>query len=388
MTRMSKKDLDSYIAERIKEYSEADRANGFTGALNKAASATSKRASGTSAAGAIAALVRAGGNLSQAKSYADERWGNAHPVSKALAASDFTAGGAILPVDVSTEIIELLRPQSAVRRMNPRTVDLSSGRLEIPRLDAGGTANWIGENTDIPKSEQAFGNVVLDAKKLAALTPLSNDLIRDARQDVLDVVRDDLVRTLATAEDVQFLTGDGTENKPQGLRNLADSSTVSASNGTNAANIEADFKRLISDLRTNDIPMTNPWFVMSARSFLALINLRDGTSGDLVFPQLRESAIGEGQVFGIPVIVSNNIPDNLGSGNDESLVMLVDAGQVLLGQSGTLEVRVSDQASFTDSGSNVSSFERDQSLVRVISRVDLNVRHPKAIAVKTAVKWS
>lgn len=388
-TKLTESDLRNYIRNEVEKLTESNKATGFDQALNKSSISTTPLGDqGKVAAGAIAALVRAGGNLAEAKGYADHRWGNSHKISKALAASDFVAGGAILPQEVSSEIIELLRPQSAVRRMNPRTMNLDSGRLEVPRLDAGGAANWLGENVDIPTSEQEFGQVVLDAKKLAALTPISNDLIRDARQDVLDIVRDDLVRTMGTEEDTTFLTSSGTSAQPTGLRHLADSSTVTATNGTSAANIEADFKDLINALRTNNIPMTNPFFVMSARSFLALINLRDSTGGDLVFPQLRESAIGEGRVYGIPVIVSNNIPDDLGTGSDESLVFLVDASQVLLGQAGTLEVRVSDQASYAVSGSQVSTFERDQSLVRVISRVDLNVRHPKSIAVKTGIKWS
>ena len=359
--------------------------------LSKSPQVTNKpQDQGKKAAGCVAALMQGGGDLTKAEAFANREFGKNSEITKALSASDFTAGGALLPEPVSMELIELLRPRSVVRRMDPQTFDLSDGgQLAVPRVSKDASANWISENEDIPKSEPEFGQVVLDLKKHAAMVPISNDHVRAARQDVLDLVRRMLLRTMGDDEDKTLLMSDGTGNEPVGLRHLAASANVTGSAGTSADNIQQDFKDLMAALTTNNVPIENPRFIMSRRSWLSLLNLRDTTSGELVFPEVRNRAMSEaGTVYGIPVEVSNNVPDNLGTGSDESVVMLAEGSELMLGQDGRLEVETSREASYTASGSKVSTFERDQSLVRVISRLDFKAMHEEAIAVKTGVKWS
>ena len=103
---------------------------------------------GKKAAGCVAALMQGGGDLQKAEAFASKQFGKTSEVTKALAASDFTAGGAILPELVSTELIELLRPRSVVRRMDPRSFDLSDGHsLSVPRVSKDITTAWISENS-------------------------------------------------------------------------------------------------------------------------------------------------------------------------------------------------------------------------------------------------
>ena len=55
---------------------------------------------------------------------------------------------------------------------------------------------------------------------------------------------------------------------------------------------------------------------------------------------------------------------------------------------GAIEIELSREAAYkTTGGSVVSSFQRDQSLIRAKLLHDLVVRHPEAIAIKTAVTW-
>ena len=52
-----------------------------------------------------------------------------------------------------------------------------------------------------------------------------------------------------------------------------------------------------------------------------------------------------------------------------------------------IELRVSDQGSYTEGGNLVSAFERNQSLVRVILHHDFVMRHTQPLSVLTAVDW-
>ena len=51
----------------------------------------------------------------------------------------------------------------------------------------------------------------LVARKLTAMVPVSNDLIRRSPIGVEEIVRDDLVQTIARREDLAFLRGDGAD---------------------------------------------------------------------------------------------------------------------------------------------------------------------------------
>ena len=98
--------------------------------------------------------------------------------TKALAAGDATAGGFLVPTEFSNEVIELLRAQSVVRRLGARSVQMPTGTLKYPKIATGASASYIGENVNIGKSEETFGQLTLTFKKLAVLTPISNDLLR------------------------------------------------------------------------------------------------------------------------------------------------------------------------------------------------------------------
>ena len=88
---------------------------------------------------------------------------------KAMAAGDPLAGGVWVPPTISTDIIELLRPAVAVRKLNPTMVPMPTGTVNVPKITSGSTATYIGENINIPISQLATGQVTLTYKKLAAL---------------------------------------------------------------------------------------------------------------------------------------------------------------------------------------------------------------------------
>ena len=120
---------------------------------------------------------------------------------------------------------------------------------------------------------------------------------------------------------------------------------------------------------------------MHSRSKTHLATVRDG-NGNLMFPEIRGPSPTLHQW---PVMTTTNIPNNLGGGGNETEVYFVDA---ILGEVDAIEVELSREAAYkTTGGSVVSSFQRDQSLVRAKLLHDLVVRHQEAIAIKTGVTW-
>lgn len=338
---------------------------------------------GFGAARFVRALAFGRGDTDKAVYFAKKSWDDplGEAVCKALTAGDFTAAGAIVPPEFVSEIIDLLRARSVVRAAGPRTLPMPNGTLTLRKRTGGASASYVGESKDIKKSEPAAGQLTLTSKKLAALVPISNDLLNFASGPSADeFVRDDLVMQIATREDQAFLRDDGTNETPKGLRHWA--SSVTASNGNTSAQIETDFRDLVNALEQANVPMVRPTWIMAPRSKNFLRDLRD--SGNLVYEEMRRSPP---QLFGYPVYVTTNIPTNLGSGSNETEVFLVDMNFAVIGEATTMEIAVDSSASYLDGSTLVSAFSRDETLMRAITRHDFGMLYDEAVAIKNAITW-
>lgn len=307
--------------------------------------------------------------------------------TKALAAGDATAGGFLVPTQFSNEVIELLRSQSVVRRLGARTVQMPTGTLKYPKIAQGASAAYIGENVNIGKSEETFGQLTLTFKKLAVLTPISNDLLRYSSPSADAIVRDDLVSSMATKEDSTFIRGAGTDATPKGLLNWCIADQKIAASAASLANITDNLGQLVVKLKQADIPMITPGWIMAPRTEQALATIQNA-NGVFAF---RDEVIA-GSLWGWPIGTTTNVPitlDTTGAGNDdESEIYLVDFSQVLIGESQSLLVDSSQEAAYHD-GSNVqAAFSLDQTVVRAIAEHDLGMRHDKAVAMLTGVTWA
>jgi len=325
-------------------------------------------------------VLRGWGDTDLADALADAR-------SKALAAGDATAGGFLVPTQFSNEVIELLRAQSVVRRLGARTVQMPTGTLKYPKIATGASAAYIGENVNIGKSEETFGQLTLTFKKLAVLTPISNDLLRYSSPSADAIVRDDLVSSMATKEDSTFIRGAGTDATPKGLLNWCVADQKIAASAASLANITDNLGQLVVKLKNADIPMITPGWIMAPRTEQSLATIQNA-NGVFAF---RDEVIA-GTLWGWPIGTTTNVPitlDTTGAGNDdESAIYLVDFSQVLIGESQSLLVDSSQEAAYHD-GSNVqAAFSLDQTVVRAIAEHDLGMRHDKAVAMLTGVTWA
>lgn len=325
-------------------------------------------------------VLRGWGDNDLADALADTR-------TKALAAGDATAGGFLVPTQFSNEVIELLRAQSVVRRLGARTVQMPTGTLKYPKIATGASAAYIGENVNIGKSEETFGQLTLTFKKLAVLTPISNDLLRYSSPSADAIVRDDLVSSMATKEDSTFIRGAGTDATPKGLLNWCVADQKIAASAASLANITDNLGQLVVKLKNADIPMITPGWIMAPRTEQSLATIQNA-NGVFAF---RDEVVA-GTLWGWPIGTTTNVPitlDTTGAGNDdESEIYLVDFSQVLIGESQGLLVDSSQEAAYHD-GSNVqAAFSLDQTVVRAIAEHDLGMRHDKAVAMLTGVTWA
>ena len=357
-----------------------------------------KEDKGLRAARIVRALAAAKGDPEKAAAYAKKNYDDAEVV-KALAASTDSAGGVLVPVEYSSEIIELLRPQSVVRRMGAMILPMTTGKMTIPKVKGGAYANYIMENTNIPATDMTFDSVELTWKKLVAMVPISNDLLRYSSPAADTIVRDDLIAAIAQKEDEAFIRGPVSTQQvtPKGLLYWAPQSNIIHANASVSLDTVTDaLSKAVLALKEANVRFVRPGWIMSPRTEMYLLTVRDGYDN-----YAFRSEMLTGKLFGFPYAVTTVIPENITTEDPNNPgqfltvpsaeMYLVDFADAVIGESMQLAIDVSTEASydiFTDQGQvPVSAFTHDQTLIRVITEHDFVMRHPESVAVITGIKW-
>lgn len=330
----------------------------------------------------FAMSVAAGaGDLTIAEKFAANEIGD-KSVAMAITTAANT-GGALVPENWTNEVIELLRPKTIVRALGAQTVPLVNGKLTMPRL-AGGAMSGYKDET---QSRNAEGGQTDDVKLLAktqmAIVPISNELIGYAGYNAEQIFLNDMISAVANRQDKAFLRDDGTDNTPIGFRKTAlDSGRVTPWSGTaDLATIDQYLDTLILSLMNSDSNMSMPGWGLSPRTFMKLQGLRDG-NGNKVYPEMAQ-----GLLKGYAVQFTTNIPVNLGAGS-ETEIYFADFADVVIGETGEMTIDFSKEATYNDaSGTLVSAFSRNQSVLRVVTGNDVGFRHLEGLQLGTGVTW-
>lgn len=319
------------------------------------------------------------GSHRSAAQVAEEQFHDA-TMAKALSVGVAGDGGFLVPAQYSSDFIEFLRPASVVRASGAMTVSMPNGQLRMSVMSNGASASYIGESNHMPATQPTFSQIQMTARKLAALCPISNDLIRSADPSVDILVRNDLIKGIAQAEDAAFIRDIGTGNAPKGLRYWA-ANTPAMTATPNIAKITTDLATLETCLLNANIRMTTPGWIMAPRVANYLASLRDSTTSAYAFPEMAQ-----GQLHGKPYRITTAVPVNLGGGT-ESEVYLADFAEVVIGETAGVMVDVFREGSYWNGAALVSAMDRDETIIRVILANDLAVRHTAAVAVLTGVTW-
>lgn len=350
--------------------------------------------------------------------------GEGHPVveaTRALIVGTGDAGGFIVPPDYQAEIIELLRPLAVVRGAGPRTLPMPRGTMRLPGQSAAASAGYGAEGAKITSSQQTLRSIVATFKKLTALVPVSNDMMRYASPAVDAFVRDDLVKVIALTEDKNFLLGDGTQDTPRGWLSFANGwvtqnggtagvfSTTAAStlaiNGADPANstggnfitstasytlttVAQELGGAVNRLDTANVPdIKRRWF-MHPRSFNYLFNVQNSLGVYVYRDELSEGTLLS-YPFSKTTQILNTFWDATATNKDLSFVFLAEMDETLLLDSMQLELAVSREGTYVDgSGATISAFQSDQTLIRAIAEHDFQMRHDQSVAVIQGVRWA
>lgn len=117
-------------------------------------------------------------------------------------------GGFLVPEEWASEILELSLDYGVYRR-NARNVNMKHLIMNVQNVSTGLFVGLVTEGADKDERNKEFANTQLTAKKVASITPFSDELLDDAPQNLLDFFSENLARAHAEREDHCGFVGNG-----------------------------------------------------------------------------------------------------------------------------------------------------------------------------------
>ena len=287
-----------------------------------------------------------------------------------------SSSNSFVPAGYASVYWDRLRSASVVLSAGPRLIDTMNTSLSVPKITASVTVGTTSENTAITPSDPTFGSITLTPKKFAAMTLVSSEALDDAMPDLRQVVATDLIRSMATAMDLQFLAGSGSGTNIRGLRNVS-GVTAGASLGTNGGTPTLDtFATALESFETAGGDVASAVWMMHPRTWSTIRKAKDSQSRYQFQPD--PTADARRSLWGRPVFCSTNvsITETVGTSTDCSYALLVDMSQVIVAQRKQVEVLFDSSY----------AFNADQTAVRAIARMDLGVPNPAAVVLTTGIR--
>ena len=290
--------------------------------------------------------------------------------ARALAEGTGPTGGYLVPAEYRGTIWDRLAAASVGLAAGFTVIETERDALHIPTVVSDAAASWTAEMEPIAPSDPTFGDVVATPRKLAALVQASNEVLNDSNPDVLAVVEQNLVRSMALKLDLGLFEGSGVAPEITGLRNVPGIQTVElGANGGPLTNLDPilDALGLLAAANTEASAI-----IMHPRTWSSIAHIREATGSNKSL--LATDGVAEGfkrTLAGIPVYLSSQLStsETKGTAANASSVYVVAAGEVVVVRRQDVEVVV-DRSRL---------FDRDMSEVRAIARFDLVVPNPAAI---------
>jgi HK97 family phage major capsid protein len=111
-----------------------------------------------------------------------------------------TDAAALIPEDVSAEILNNLPTMNPVMQLARRLPNMSRAQRRLPVLGSFATAYFVSGDTGLKQtSEVSWENKYIDAEELAVIVPVPEAVLDDADFDIWGQVRPEIERALSAA---------------------------------------------------------------------------------------------------------------------------------------------------------------------------------------------
>lgn len=305
---------------------------------------------------------------------------------KAMVEGTDTAGGFLVPPQISDELIRI-RDAGGVLRGLFSSQPIATDELRIAAIDNGLAVAWTAELAEKITSEFNFSELSTNVFTAAGLAVASNQLLMDSKFSIDQLINADLAKRFVALEEIAFLNGSGV-GQPLGIRNTAGVEVLPFT--ARAVDIPALLDKItdaITQVYTDYFGAPDA-IVMHPRTWGAIVKARETTSpstyligagstafgrrGNDALPGYGAGPLPRGDLFGVDVYTTPNVPVTLGDAGDESCIVVGNFSEGL----------ILDRQGITTDQSEHVFFTSNQTVFRSEERVGFTAaRYPSAFKV-------
>ena len=280
-----------------------------------------------------------------------------------------SAGGFLRPTEhLGNEFVDALRARLVFSELGSRVMSGLKGDVAIPKLATGVSAGFVAENGATAEVNATFSQITMSPKSLGAFTDVSRLLMIQSDPSVEQIVRDDLLNSIAQKIEDVAIEGGGS-NEPTGITGTTGIGSVAI--GTNGGVIAwDDIVNLVKEVEVDNAAingnslayLTNP----KVKSLMASTAKVASTDSVMLLDAPWNS------LYGYNLAITNNVPSDLtkGTGSALSAMIFGDFSQLMMGFFSTPDILIDP---YTAGSSGAVR-------IRVMQEMDIAVRHAQSFA--------
>lgn len=289
---------------------------------------------------------------------------------------------ALIPEDVSAEILANVPGQSAVMQLGRRLPNLAAAQRRMPVMSALATAYFVSGDTGLKQtSEVNWANKYIDAEELAVIVPIPEAVLDDASYDIWAEVRPAIEAAIGKAIDQAVLYG--TNIPATWTTNLGAAGIVAGANAAGHQISAAAYADLYEAILGEAVAAAGAFGLVEQDGFMVtgsiaalamkakLRNVR-ATTGELIFSGSMQQA-GAYTLDGAPCVFPTN-----GAIDDTYWLISGQWNQLVYAMRQDITYKVLDQAVIQDGNGAIvyNLAQQDMVALRAVIRLGFALPNP------------
>lgn len=282
-------------------------------------------------------------------------------------------GGYLVRPEYRNTLISIME-KYGLARQRCTVLPMQGTELVMPKLTGGVQVYWIGEGQTIPQTQPDFGEFRMTVKKMAALVPMTSELLNDSSLQIANLLATLFAQALAKEEDRIVLTGNVTGGDPfNGVMYDPDVGMYTMpSTKTAFTDITAD---MLADV-ASQLPaaLADGAQFYFHRTILNVLRKLKDLDGNYIWSQ--PTADGQpGMIWGYPYTLCELMPTISASGAGKPMIFFGNLQHYYIG----------DRQQMTVARSEHVGFAQDKTFLRVLQREGMAYAIPQTgIVIKTS----
>jgi HK97 family phage major capsid protein len=257
---------------------------------------------------------------------------------KAMTEGTPAQGGYLVRPQVERQLVEARELDNILRGLCSK-LNVTTNQIQLDQLGISTTAGWVAELATKPESTaMTLASITASVFTAAGLVTVSNQLLADSNPAVDALATADLAKRLVALEETAFLNGTGV-GQPLGILQTPGLGTTPLATTAIEDLLIAILTAIGSVEENHGSPSA---ILMHPRTWTRILvaqmtgdidpgafMLGGGDRFDVTQPRTRFRGPAK-VLWGYPVVLTNRMPTNLGTGTDESRVIVGDFSEALI----------------------------------------------------------